>query len=213
MSCCSKPRQEKEAPSNSGSSCCAPQPKKETVIHRKMTIQDILELFPQKAEKLKQEITNAGLHCIGCHAAVWETLENGMLSHGKSQEAIDTLVTRLNALLQEKVDLSTISITPRAAAKFLEIASEENKLGWGIRFSEELAGCNGFEYVLDFSEKADDDDAVFPAHGIEIHTKKALLSRLMGSEIDWKEGMNGTGFKISNPNSRSSCGCGSSHNY
>lgn len=212
MSCCSKPRQEKEAPSNSGSSCCA-QPKKETVIHRKMTIQDILELFPQKAEKLKQEITNAGLHCIGCHAAVWETLENGMLSHGKSQEAIDTLVTRLNALLQEKVDLSTISITPRAAAKFLEIASEENKLGWGIRFSEELAGCNGFEYVLDFSEKADHDDAVFAAHGIEIHTKKALLSRLMGSEIDWKEGMNGTGFKISNPNSRSSCGCGSSHNY
>ena len=178
-----------------------------------MTIEQILGMFPYKAQRLSQEITNAGLHCVGCHAAVWETLEGGMLGHGKSEEEIDELVRRLNALLDEKIDLTTITITARGAAKFIEILSLEEKQGWGLRFSEEMAGCNGFEYILDFSEKSDQDDEVFVSHGIEIHVKKKVLPRLIGSEIDYVEGLRGSGFKISNPNVGSSCGCGSSHNY
>lgn len=178
-----------------------------------MTIEEILGMFPYKAQRLSQEITNAGLHCVGCHAAVWETLEGGMLGHGKNPHQIDDLVNKLNNLLEEKIDLSSISITRRAADKFLEILSEEEKQGWGMRFSEELAGCNGFEYVLDFSEKADKDDQTFTSNGIDIHIKKAMVPRLLGSEIDYVEGLRGSGFKVSNPNVRSSCGCGSSHNY
>ncbi len=178
-----------------------------------MTIQEILELFPYKAQRLSQEITNAGPHCIGCHAAVWETLEAGMYSHGKGEEQIEQLVKRLNTLLEEPIDLSTISITSRAASKFLEILADEGKEGWGMRFAEEMAGCSGFEYVLDFSEKAQEDDQVFVSSGVEIHVKKGMVQRLLGSEIDYVEGLKGAGFKISNPNVRSSCGCGSSHNY
>jgi len=178
-----------------------------------MTIEEILGMFPYKAQRLSQEITNAGLHCVGCHAAVWETLEAGMYTHGKTDAQIDELVRRLNALLDEEVDLSSILITARGAAKFLEILAEEGKHGWGMRFSEEMAGCSGFEYVLDFSEKAESDDETFLSHGIEIHVKKGMVPRLLGSEIDYVEGLRGAGFKISNPNVRSSCGCGSSHNY
>lgn len=205
-SCCSAPKREEQK----RSSCCSSQPK---TITRQMTIEEILGMFPYKAQRLSQEITNAGLHCVGCHAAVWETLEAGMYSHGKTDAQIDELTRRLNALLEEKVDLSSISITARGAAKFLEILSEEQKQGWGMRFAEEMAGCNGFEYVLDFSEKAEDDDQIFESQGIEIHIKKAMVPRLLGSEIDYVEGLRGSGFKISNPNVRSSCGCGSSHNY
>lgn len=182
-------------------------------IHRQMTIEQILSLFPFKAQKLAQEITRAGLHCVGCHAATWETLEAGMLGHGMNDEQINTLVERLNALLEEEADLSTISITGRAAKKYLEILSEDGKPGWGIRFEERMAGCNGFEYVLDFSEKAEQDDDTYVSNGIEIHVKKAMVSRLLGSEIDYVDGLQGAGFKISNPNARSSCGCGTSHNY
>lgn len=82
-----------------------------------------------------------------------------------------------------------------------------------MRFAEEMAGCNGFEYVLDFSEKSEDDDKIFESNGIEIHVKKPMVPRLLGSEIDYVEGLRGSGFKISNPNVRSSCGCGTSHNY
>ncbi|BBI16979.1 putative iron-sulfur cluster insertion protein ErpA [Neochlamydia sp. TUME1] len=184
-----------------------------TIIHRQMTIEQILSLFPFKAQKLAQEITRAGLHCVGCHAATWETLEAGMLGHGMNEDQINTLVERLNNLLQEEADLSTITITERAAKKYLEILAEEGKPGWGIRFEEKMAGCSGFEYVLDFSEKAAEDDETFVSHAIEIHVKKAIVPRLLGSEIDYVDGLQGAGFKISNPNARSSCGCGSSHNY
>jgi iron-sulfur cluster assembly accessory protein len=190
------------------------QPKKEkVVIHRHMTIEQILSLFPFKAQKLAQEITRAGLHCVGCHAATWETLEAGMLGHGMGEDQINNLVDRLNALLEEEADMSTISITARAAKKYLEILEEDGKSGWGIRFEERMAGCNGFEYVLDFSEKAEDDDETFVSNGIQIHVKRIMLPRLVGSEIDYLDGLQGAGFKISNPNVRSSCGCGTSHNY
>lgn len=206
--CCSQPKKEQEK-----ESCCSTAKQGPKKITRQMTIEEILGMFPNKAQKLAQEITNAGLHCIGCHAAVWETLEAGMMTHGKTEEQIDELASRLNALLEEQVDDQTISITSKGASKFLEILAEEGKHGWGMRFSEELAGCNGFEYVLDFSEKADEHDEIFTSSGIEIHVKKALVPRLLGSEIDYVEGLRGAGFKISNPNAKSSCGCGSSHNY
>lgn len=215
-SCCSSNKKEEHSDSHShGGGCCSTKKKQKQATHidRQMTIEDILGMFPNKAQKLSQEITNAGLHCVGCHAATWETLEAGMMSHGKTNEQIDELVRRLNALLAEPVDTTTISITPRGAAKFIEIASEEGKQGWGIRFSEEMAGCNGFEYVLDFSEKANADDEVFVSNGIEIHIRKVQVPRLLGSEIDFVDGLRGSGFKISNPNVKSSCGCGSSHGY
>lgn len=184
-----------------------------TKIHRQMTIESILSMFPFKAQKLSQEITNAGLHCVGCHAATWETLEAGMYGHGMNDEAIDRLVNRLNALLEEETDHSTITITPRAAKKYLEILKEEGKQGWGLRFAERMAGCNGFEYSLDYSENALPADSVLESMGIQIHVDKAMLSRLLGSEIDFVDGLQGSGFKISNPNVRSSCGCGTSHGY
>lgn len=182
-------------------------------ITRDMTIEEILSMFPNKAQRLAHEITSAGLHCVGCHAATWETLEAGMLGHGMSNEAIDRLVARLNALLEEKVDETTITITKRAAQKYLEILEEEGKQGWGLRFSEKMAGCSGFEYVLDYSEKARPDDTIFESLGLQIHINNAMVKRLLGSEIDYIDGLQGSGFKVSNPNVRSSCGCGTSHGY
>lgn len=182
-------------------------------ISREMTIESILSLFPNKAQRLAHEITNAGLHCVGCHAATWETLEAGMLGHGLKDEDIERLLGRLNALLEEEADADTISMTPRAAKKYKEILEEDGKQGWGVRFEERMAGCSGFEYALDYSEKALEDDEIFLSQDIEIHVKKSTVSRLLGSEIDYIDGLNGSGFKISNPNVKSACGCGSSHNY
>lgn len=182
-------------------------------IHRHMTIESILSMFPNKAQKLSQEITRAGLHCIGCGAATWETLEAGMYSHGMTDAHIDELVSRLNALLAEQSDETTITLTKAAADKYLAILDSEGKQGWGLRFKEKAAGCNGFEYVLDYSERAQPTDETFTSRGIEIHVEKAMLPRLIGSEIDYVDGLQGSGFKVSNPNVRSSCGCGTSHNY
>lgn len=182
-------------------------------ISRDMTIENIFSQFPHKSQKLAQEMTNRGLHCVGCGAATWETLETGMLSHGFAEEQIDDLVNRLNEILAEVVDLSTITITKKAADKFLEILKEEGKEGWGLRFGDKAGGCSGFEYVLDYSEKARPDDRVFPGNGIEVHVNEKMVDRLMGCQIDYIDGLNGSGFKISNPNAKGSCGCGKSQSY
>jgi iron-sulfur cluster assembly protein len=182
-------------------------------ISKDMTIEEILSRFPQKSQKLAQEITNAGLHCVGCQAATWETLEGGMLGHGYLPEQIDALVEKLNAVLEHKVDLSSISLTASAATKYKEILQEEGKQGWGLRFGDRAGGCSGFEYILDYSEKAKADDKIFLSQGVEIHVNEAMVSRLLGCEIDYVDGLNGAGFKISNPNAKGSCGCGKSQSY
>jgi iron-sulfur cluster assembly protein len=185
-----------------------------TQITRYMTIEEILTHFPYKAQKLAQEITNAGLHCVGCCAASTETLEAGMYGHQMTDEQINQLVDRLNVHLNEQEpDADTITITKKAAQKFLQILEEEGKLGWSLRFGEKLAGCSGFEYVLDFSEKALPTDKVYKCNEIEIHIDNMLVPHLQGSEIDFVDSLQNSGFKVTNRRVRSACGCGSSHGY
>lgn len=182
-------------------------------ITRHMTIQEIFTRFPSKAQKLAQELTKTGLNCVGCSASTWETLESGVLRHGLQERDLETLIDRLNAILaQVASDPTTITLTKKAAEKFLEIAEAEGKAGFALRFDEIPAGCSGFEYVLGFSEAPTESDKVFTSHGVDIHIAMHALIRLVGSEIDFIDGLHG-GFKINNPNAQSSCGCGTSHGY
>jgi iron-sulfur cluster assembly accessory protein len=183
------------------------------LIDRQMTIEEIFKRFPHKSQKMAQEMTNVGLNCVGCSAATYETIEAGMYSHGMDDQEIDALVKKLNTILEEKQDLSTISLTEKAAQKYLAILEEDGKIGWGLRFGEKAAGCSGFEYFLDYSEKPKTDDLVIESQGVQIHVHKKSFDRLLGSVIDYVDGLQGAGFKISNPNVKSSCGCGSSHGY
>ncbi len=176
------------------------------------TIEDIFNRYPTKAQKLAHELTRWGLQCVGCSAATWETLESGMMKHGKSSEELDLLLKKLNLILQEETDPETITITARAAEKFRAIAASEGIPTAGLRFDERAAGCSGFEYTLDFAEEKEDGDLLFESQGITIHVNSNSLGRLLGCEIDYVDGLQ-SGFKISNPNVRSSCGCGSSHGY
>jgi iron-sulfur cluster assembly protein len=182
-------------------------------ITAEMTIGEIFSKFPHKSQRLAQAMTRAGLHCSSCSAATWETLEAGMVGHGMTQEDIERLLDELNAILEEEIDLNTITLTPRAAKKFREFAKEEGNENYALRFGDTAGGCGGFQYILDFSEMAEEGDAVFESEGIEIHIKKGMLGRLLGAVIDYVDGLQGAGFKISNPNVKSSCGCGTSQGY
>ena len=183
------------------------------MITKEMTIEEILSGFPHKSQKLAQELTQSGLHCVGCGAATWETLESGVLGHGFSEEDLTGILQRLNAILEEKSDPESITMTARAAKKFLEILKEEGEEGSALLFGYRAGGCSGFEYVLDFSKALKEDDVVFASEGVNIHVNKHMVAKLLGCEIDYTEGLNGSGFKVSNPNAKSSCGCGKSQSY
>ena len=182
-------------------------------ITKDMTIEDIFTQFPQKSQKLAQELINFGLSCAGCAAASYETLESGLLSHGMGEDKLNELLEKLNNILNQEVDLTRVSITKKAAEKFIQVCKDDGKAGYGLRLFEQAAGCSGFEYVLDFSKEAKETDIVFEEHGVKIFIDKSSEERLLGCEIDFIDGLQGAGFKISNPNAKSSCGCGSSHGY
>lgn len=186
--------------------------KEEDKIVSTMTIDEIFTRFPQKAQKLAQVLTGAGLHCVGCSASTWETIEAGVLGHGMSEDVLKKLLHDLNQTLEEESNPETITVTKRAVDKFKEICKTQGKANWSLRLDEKPAGCSGFEYTLDFSEKALDDDTIYSSNGVDVHVKTKAISRLVGSEIDYIDGLQ-SGFKISNPNVRSSCGCGNSHGY
>lgn len=183
-------------------------------ISQDMTIAEILSLFPQHSQKLAHAITSAGLHCVGCNAASYETLEAGMLGHGMSIEDVASLLTKLNAILSETIDTSTISLTQRAAEKFSLFATEEGHPLAALRFGLLAAGCSGYEYELDFDTNPPAaKDEVFDSHGVKIHVHKSCLEKLRGCVIDYVDGLTNTGFKISNPNAKSACGCGKSQGF
>ncbi|NGX55186.1 MAG: Iron-sulfur cluster insertion protein ErpA [Chlamydiae bacterium] len=176
------------------------------MITNEMTIAEIFEKFPHQSGRLAQAITDAGLHCVGCHAATWETLRDGMMGHGKSLDEVECLLKQLNKILAEEIDLTTITLTPRAAKKFHELADNPTD---ALRLSIQGDRCSSKEHLLDFSEKAEEDDQTFESHGVQIHINKEMVSQLIGSVIDYVEGHHGSGFKVSNPNTHS-CGCGKS---
>jgi len=182
-------------------------------ITKDMTIEEIFQKFPQKSQRLAQEMSNMGLHCAGCSAATWETLEAGMYGHGFDDKSIDELTYSLNQIIKEEIDTNSITLSEKAAKKFLSILEEEKKQGWGLRLSEKASGCSGFEYILDFSKESKENDLTFNSNGIEIHVDKSSLERLIGCFVDYVDGLQGAGFKISNPNVKSACSCGSSHGY
>ena len=182
-------------------------------ITRELTVGEVVEKYPTHAQTLANKLQEMGLSCVGCGASTHETLEAAMYLHGMDDIAIESLLESLNAIIAEEIDGETIVLTKRAAEKFLAICSTEGKKGAKLRFFDKLGGCSGYEYVLDFTHEVKESDSIFSSHGVDVVVDNGSLSRLVGCEIDYLDGLNASGFKISNPNAKSSCSCGNSQSY
>ena len=103
-----------------------------------------------------------------------------------------------------------ISITSHAAEKVNEIASAEGLEGQGLRLRVVGGGCAGFQYDLYFEDKPTEMDEEFESNGVKMYVDPLSFQYLDGTEIDYVEGVHGSGFKFGNPNVTGTCGCGSS---
>jgi len=99
--------------------------------------------------------------------------------------------------------IKEIKFTDNALKHINEILSKKDK-GSFFRIAIKGGGCSGFQYDFSFDNKQEDDD--LRHENIIIDKKSADL--LKGSEVDYVEELIGENFKISNPQSKSSCGCG-----
>ncbi len=107
-----------------------------------------------------------------------------------------------------------IIFTDQAAAKVWELIHEEGNYNLKLRVYVTGGGCSGFKYGFTFDEELKTDDMVVDkevgAHKVQLLVDAISFQYLVGAEIDYKKDIEGEQFIIRNPNSKTTCGCGSS---
>lgn len=104
-----------------------------------------------------------------------------------------------------------VTLTPKAVDMVRTTQNQEGiDLEFGLRIAVRGGGCSGFEYALDFDSEVRDTDLVYEQSKLQVIVDPISARYLAGTEIDYVFGMQGAGFKFSNPNAVGTCGCGSS---
>tara|TARA_B100001123_G_C14720791_1_gene793008 strand:- start:276 stop:593 length:318 start_codon:yes stop_codon:yes gene_type:complete len=104
--------------------------------------------------------------------------------------------------------IKEINFTKKAVEKINQLISEKPS-GTFFRIAVQGGGCSGFKYDFSFDNKTDENDLKQQ----NIVVDKSSLNLLKGSEVDFSEELIGNSFKISNPKTKSSCGCGISFSF
>ena len=105
---------------------------------------------------------------------------------------------------------SIIDITDAAATKINQIIAQEANGASFLRMGVAGGGCSGFQYQLALETAPSEEDIVFASNGVTMCIDRKSAVYLTGVEIDYINGLQQSGFKISNPNAQSTCGCGQS---
>ena len=103
-----------------------------------------------------------------------------------------------------------ITLTENAAVKVKELIEERPHRTEGLRVGVRGGGCSGFSYFLEFAEEIKDNDRQLDSFGVTLLIDQKSYLYLMGTEVDYVDGLEGAGFKFQNPNARRTCGCGES---
>ncbi|MBI5861763.1 MAG: iron-sulfur cluster insertion protein ErpA [Rhodocyclales bacterium] len=102
------------------------------------------------------------------------------------------------------------NFTESAVSKVKELIAEEGNPELKLRVFVTGGGCSGFQYGFTFDEVANEDDTALVKDGVTLLIDPMSYQYLVGAEIDYSEGLEGSQFVIKNPNATSTCGCGSS---
>jgi iron-sulfur cluster insertion protein len=105
---------------------------------------------------------------------------------------------------------SPIIFTEAAASKVSELIAEEGNDALKLRVFITGGGCSGFQYGFTFEEEISDGDTQVEKGGVTLLIDPASYQYLVGAEIDYTDGIEGSQFVIRNPNATTTCGCGSS---
>ncbi len=103
------------------------------------------------------------------------------------------------------------TITDKAKGKIDTILRTEHPgEAWFLRVGVESGGCSGLSYKLDFDHDTKPNDQIFEDNGIKVVMEKKSVLYLIGTTLDFSDGLNGKGFHFQNPNAARTCACGES---
>jgi iron-sulfur cluster assembly accessory protein len=106
---------------------------------------------------------------------------------------------------------SPVELTDAASAKVAELlAEEEGAEALALRVAVRPGGCSGYSYDMFFDSEIAEDDIVRTFGAVKVVVDPESAELMKGSTLDYRDGLQGAGFHITNPNATRTCGCGSS---
>jgi len=170
-----------------------------------INIGDLVSKYPSAAKLLLE----AGVHCIGCHAAHFETLGEGLQNHGLSEEQINDLLEKMNKAANEEEKKQDemlgkpeeLLVSPRA----IEELKKKNIGGKFVRIEVGLGGCSGFSYTLGLDDSAGESDQVIEISGVKFVVAKESWGMIAGTKLDYVE--EEQGFCFTGPDQGGCGGC------
>ena len=103
-----------------------------------------------------------------------------------------------------------VSNTAKQKVKSLMIEDGFDPTTDFVRVGVKSGGCSGLSYKLDFDKKQNEDDELIENNGIKLLVNKKSFLYLVGTTLEFSDGLNGKGFVFNNPNASRTCGCGES---
>ena len=103
-----------------------------------------------------------------------------------------------------------ITLTDNASLKVKELLAQEGQDGLMLRVAVRPGGCSGFSYEMFFDSEKDNEDLIDETAGVPVVVDPSSAQLLTGATLDYKDGLQGAGFAIDNPNAQKTCGCGQS---
>ena len=114
------------------------------------------------------------------------------------------------AITMDGVELG-VAITEKAAEKIKYFAEKEGITdNVGLRVAVKGGGCSGLTYDLKITDEELESDKIVEQYGVKVMVDKKSYIYLVGTELDFSDGLNGKGFTFENPNAKKACGCGTS---
>jgi iron-sulfur cluster assembly protein/iron-sulfur cluster insertion protein len=105
---------------------------------------------------------------------------------------------------------NVIALTDNAAEKVRSLMEAEGVPNLALRVAVRPGGCSGFSYEMFFDTDITDDDRAADFNGVRVVIDPSSAMLLEGATLDYKDGLQGAGFAIDNPNAQRTCGCGQS---
>ncbi|HUA95967.1 MAG TPA: iron-sulfur cluster assembly accessory protein [Acidimicrobiales bacterium] len=103
-----------------------------------------------------------------------------------------------------------VTLSDLAASKVAQLLDQESGEGLVLRVAVRPGGCSGYSYEMFFDTEVAEDDIVRTFGSVSVAVDPTSAELMVGSTLDYSDGLNDAGFHISNPNAARTCGCGSS---
>jgi iron-sulfur cluster insertion protein len=103
-----------------------------------------------------------------------------------------------------------IALTDNATDKVRSLMDAEGVPDLALRVAVRPGGCSGFSYEMFFDADVTDEDQTLDYSGVRVVVDASSAMLLEGATLDYKDGLQGAGFAIDNPNAQRTCGCGQS---